>query len=68
MFDEILSKFWLYKNNFGSLGTNLKITSGQILNVIWSQIIVFYLFLVTDTINKDTNFIHLTPFICSMTS
>ena len=28
IFDEILSKFWLFKNNFGSLVTNLKTTSG----------------------------------------
>ena len=28
IFDEILSKFWLFKNNFGSLVTNFKTTSG----------------------------------------
>ena len=28
IFDEILGKFWLFKNNFGSLGSNFKTTSG----------------------------------------
>ena len=35
------------------------------MNLIWSQIIDFDLFLVTDELSKDKNFLHLIPFICS---
>ena len=28
IFDEILSNFWLFKNNFGSFRSNFKTTSG----------------------------------------
>ena len=28
IFDDIFSKLWLFSNNFGSLGSNFKTTSG----------------------------------------
>ena len=60
-YDEILSKFWLFKNNFGSLGSNSRLLVGRLNSD-------HYLFLVIDILSKDKNFMHLTPYICSRTS
>ena len=68
-FDEILSKFWFLKAN-KALGVKFEDYQwvDKILNVIWSYIVDFYFFLMTDILTKDQNFIHLTPFICSRPS
>ena len=63
-FDEMISKFWLFKTILALWGQISRLQVGRINSDRYhSQIIEFYLFLVTNVLTKDKNFIHLTLLI-----